>query len=82
MIRFTAQSVTIDAAAGDGTPSRTISGIAVPYGVPATVSDGTEVIFERGSLPVEGKNPRLYMNHDSNQRHRHCHRARRRPKRA
>jgi HK97 family phage prohead protease len=67
MIRFTAQSVTIDAAAGDGTPSRTISGIAVPYGVPATVSDGTEVIFEQGSLPVEGKNPRLYMNHDSNQ---------------
>jgi HK97 family phage prohead protease len=67
MIRFTAQSVTIDAAAGDGTPSRTISGIAVPYGVPATVSDGTEVIFEQGSLPIEGKNPRLYMNHDSNQ---------------
>jgi HK97 family phage prohead protease len=67
MIRFTAQSVTIDAAAGDGTPSRTISGIAVPYGVPATVSDGTAVTFEQGSLPVEGKNPRLYMNHDSNQ---------------
>ena len=67
MIRFTAQSVTIDAAAGDGTPARTISGIAVPYGVPATVSDGTEVIFEQGSLPIEGKNPRLYMNHDSNQ---------------
>jgi len=67
MIRFTAQSVTIDAAAGDGTPSRTISGIAVPYGVPATVSDGTEVIFEQGSLPVKGKNPRLYMNHDNNQ---------------
>jgi HK97 family phage prohead protease len=67
MIRFTAPSVNIDAAASDGTPSRTISGIAVPYGVPATVSDGTEVIFEEGSLPIEGKKPRLYMNHDANQ---------------
>jgi HK97 family phage prohead protease len=67
MIRFTAPSVSIDAAAGDGTPSRTITGIAVPYGVPATVSDGTQVVFEQGSLPVEGKAPRLYMNHDSNQ---------------
>jgi HK97 family phage prohead protease len=35
--------------------------------VPATVSDGTQVVFEQGSLPVEGKAPRLYMNHDSNQ---------------
>jgi HK97 family phage prohead protease len=67
MIRFTAPSVSIDAAAGDGTPSRTITGIAVPYGVAATVSDGTAVTFEQGSLPIEGKAPRLYMNHDSNQ---------------
>jgi len=65
MIRFTATSVSIDAAASDGTPTRTITGIAVPYGVAATVADGTEVIFERGSLPVDGKAPRLYMNHDS-----------------
>jgi hypothetical protein len=59
MIRFTAPSASIDAAAGDGTPSRTITGIAVPYGVAATVADGSEVIFEQGSLPVEGKAPRL-----------------------
>ena len=65
MMRFTATSVSIDAAAGDGTPSRTITGIAVPYGVAATVSDGTEVIFERGSLPVDGKAPRLYLNHSA-----------------
>jgi HK97 family phage prohead protease len=65
MMRFTATSVSIDAAASDGTPTRTITGIAVPYGVAATVSDGTAVIFERGSLPVDGKAPRLYMNHDS-----------------
>jgi HK97 family phage prohead protease len=67
MIRFTATSVSIDAAAADGTPTRTITGIAVPYNVPATVSDGTEVSFSKGSLPVDGKNPRLYMNHDANQ---------------
>ena len=67
MIRFTATSVSIDAAAPDGTPTRTITGIAVPYDVPATVSDGTEVSFSKGSLPVDGKKPRLYMNHDANQ---------------
>ena len=65
MIRLTATSVSIDAAASDGTPTRTITGIAVPYGVAATVSDGTEVIFERGSLPVDGKAPRLFLNHSS-----------------
>jgi HK97 family phage prohead protease len=65
MIRFTATSVSIDAAAPDGTPTRTITGIAVPYGVAATVSDGTEVIFERGSLPVDGKAPRLFLNHSA-----------------
>jgi HK97 family phage prohead protease len=65
MIRFTATNVSIDAAASDGTPTRTITGIAVPYGVAATVSDGTEVIFERGSLPVDGKAPRLYLNHSA-----------------
>jgi len=65
MIRFTALNVSIDAAASDGTPTRTITGIAVPYGVKATVADGTEVIFERGSLPVDGKAPRLYLNHSA-----------------
>jgi HK97 family phage prohead protease len=65
MMRFTATSVSIDAAGQDGTPTRTITGIAVPYGVAATVSDGTEVIFERGSLPVDGKAPRLYLNHSA-----------------
>jgi HK97 family phage prohead protease len=33
--------------------------------VPATVSDGTQVIFRPGSLPVEGKAPRLFMYHDA-----------------
>ncbi len=33
--------------------------------MPATVSDGTAVIFRPGSLPVEGKAPRLFMYHDA-----------------
>jgi len=66
MIKLNAQAVTIDAAAGD-TPSRTITGVAVPYGETATVSDGTQVRFEQGALPVEGKAPKLFMYHDSSQ---------------
>ena len=66
MIKLIAGDFTVDAAAGD-TPRRTISGTAVPYNVPATVSDGTEVIFKPGSLPVEGKAPRLFMYHDASQ---------------
>ena len=64
MIKLIASQVTIDAAAGE-TGRREITGIAVPYSVAATVADGTSVIFEAGSLPVDGKAPRLYMNHDA-----------------
>ena len=64
MIKLIASQVTIDAAAGEA-GRREITGVAVPYGVAATVADGTSVIFEQGSLPVDGKAPRLYMNHDS-----------------
>jgi HK97 family phage prohead protease len=66
MIRVTASTFTIDAAAPDGTQARTITGIAVPYNVAANAS-GTEVMFLRGSLPVEGKAPKLYMQHDASQ---------------
>jgi hypothetical protein len=64
MIKLIAGDFTLDAAAGDA-PRRTISGTAVPYNVPAVVSDGTSVIFRPGSLPVEGKAPRLFMYHDA-----------------
>jgi HK97 family phage prohead protease len=64
MIKLIAGDFTLDAAAGDA-PRRTISGTAVPYNVPAVVSDGTAVIFRPGSLPVEGKAPRLFMYHDA-----------------
>ena len=67
MIRFNATAISIDAAAADGTPRRTITGIAAHYNVVATVNDGTEVMFAPGSLPVDGKNPKLYMYHDSTQ---------------
>jgi len=64
MIKLIAGEFTLDAAKGDA-PRRTISGTAVPYNVPATVSDGTAVIFRPGSLPVEGKAPRLFMYHQA-----------------
>ena len=68
MIRFNSTQITISAAASEGEENRReIMGIAVPYNVAAVVSDGTEVIFEPGSLPVDGKAPRLFMNHDSTQ---------------
>jgi HK97 family phage prohead protease len=66
MIKLIAGDFTLDAAQGD-TPRRTISGIAAPYNVPAVVSDGTAVVFRPGSLPVEGKAPRLFMYHDASQ---------------
>jgi len=65
MIRFNATSVTIDAAAPDGTPSRTITGIAAPYNVIATVSDGTEIMLSPGALPTDGPNPKLFVGHQS-----------------
>jgi HK97 family phage prohead protease len=66
MIKLIAGEFTVDAAIGEA-PKRTISGTAVPYNVPAVVSDGTSVIFKQGSLPVEGKAPRLFMYHDASQ---------------
>ena len=57
-------AIDIEAEAG-ATPTRQISGIAVPYNVPATVSDGTKVQFAEGSLPVDGKAPKMFMYHNS-----------------
>ena len=67
MIKLIADTlITVDAAAGE-IPRRTISGVAVEYGKTATVSDGTRVKFLPGSLSASGKNPKLYMQHDSSQ---------------
>jgi HK97 family phage prohead protease len=65
MIRLTADDTFV--LAEDGESPRTISGIAVPWNVEATVSDGTRVRFERGSLPITGKKPKLLKYHDSTQ---------------
>jgi uncharacterized protein len=57
--------VWLEAAAGEG--KRTISGIAVPYGVDAVVTGGEKIRIEAGALPVSGKAPKLFMYHDSTQ---------------
>lgn len=67
MIKFIAKEFSVDAAGPDGKERRTISGVAVPYNVFATVSDNSEIMFEPGSLPVDGKAPRLFMYHDATQ---------------
>ena len=67
MLKLISNDLTLDASKIEGVPSRTVSGVAVPYGVAATVSDGTKVIFEAGSLPTDGKAPKMYVNHDSEQ---------------
>ena len=67
MLKFISTDLTLDASAVEGVASRSISGVAVPYGIAATVNDGTKVIFEEGSLPTDGKAPKLYLNHDSEQ---------------
>ena len=66
MIRLQAIPVTLDAAAGDDSP-RTITGVAVPWDVTATVSDGTKISFLRGAFDLEAKNPKLLENHDTSQ---------------
>lgn len=63
MIYLTTSKVAIAAAEGD-TPSRIIEGVAVPYNVIATVSGGEQVMFLPGSLPIDGKAPRLLEQHD------------------
>jgi HK97 family phage prohead protease len=65
MIRLTAQNTFV--LAEEGESPRSISGVAVPWNTEATVSDGTRVRFERGSLPITGKKPKLLKYHDSEQ---------------
>ena len=68
MLRLTPQELTLDAAPASATlPRRTLAGVALQYGVEAVVSDGQKVRFEAGSLPLEGKKPKMYMYHDATQ---------------
>jgi len=65
ILRFNPSPFTIDAAAPDGTPRRTIMGLAAPYGPEATTMDGTRVRFAPGSLPTDGRAPKLLQYHDT-----------------
>jgi HK97 family phage prohead protease len=65
MIYLTPQELTLDAAPAGELPRRTLAGVAVKYNVDATVSDGQKVRFAPGSLPIEGKKPKMYLYHDS-----------------
>ena len=65
MIRFNAQLVTLDASADDTQPSRTITGIAVPWDVVANLSnDVGPVKFLKDSISVDGPMPKLLEFHD------------------
>lgn len=67
MIRFDADATLITAQAGDATQPARISGLAVPWDVIATVSDGTSVQFARGAFDVSQKAAKLIENHDMSQ---------------
>jgi len=68
MIRFSpTHLITVDAAAAGEAPRRSISGVAVEWNQIAVVSSGEKVMFMPGSLPVDGRRPKLYMQHDPNQ---------------
>lgn len=61
------QQIELDVAAAEGdAPRRTLTGIAVPYGVNANASTGP-VRFEAGSLPTDGPAPKLIRDHDLSQ---------------
>ena len=65
MIRFNAQLVTLDASADEAQPSRTITGLAVPWDVVANLSgDVGPVKFLKGSISVDGPMPKLLEFHD------------------
>ena len=64
MLKLVAGNFTVDAAANDGQPSRSITGLAVPWNVATTDSLGTKVKFMPGSLPEDGRPPRLLEAHD------------------
>jgi len=59
------QPIELDVAAAEG-PRRTLTGIAVPYGVDANASTGP-VRFQAGSLPTGGPAPKLIRDHDLSQ---------------
>jgi HK97 family phage prohead protease len=64
MIRLKAQLVTLDAAAPDEEPKRTITGIAVPWDTEAVLSGGESVVFQKGSIAEDPTSVKLLEYHD------------------
>jgi HK97 family phage prohead protease/HK97 family phage major capsid protein len=64
MIRLNAQLVTLDAAAPDEEPKRTITGLAVPWQVSAQLSTGETVLFEKGAIAEDSTSVKLLEFHD------------------
>jgi HK97 family phage prohead protease len=65
-IQVAAEAADDTAGDADSLPSRTITGLAVVYGVVAEASTGP-VMFLEGSLPTDGPAPKLLLNHDMHQ---------------
>jgi len=60
-----AQIFDIISAGPDGTPRRTIEGVAVEWNTIATVSSGQQVKFLPGSLPTDGPAPKFMLDHSA-----------------
>jgi HK97 family phage major capsid protein len=58
-----AGSFSVNAAGPDGTPKRTVEGVAVEWNTVATVSSGQRVKFLPGSLPTDGPAPKFMLDH-------------------
>ena len=67
MIRFEAAHFTVETAQPGDAPTRSITGLAVPWNVTTTDSQGTRVMFMPGSLSTDGRAPKLVESHDLTQ---------------
>jgi HK97 family phage prohead protease len=65
IVHLSARDVTVRAAGPDDAPTRTIEGLAVPWGVDAEVASGQLVRFLAGSLPEDGPAPKFLRDHDA-----------------
>jgi HK97 family phage major capsid protein len=62
-LEFNAGSFSVNAAGPDGTPKRTVEGVAVEWNTVATVQSGQRVKFLPGSLPTDGPAPKFMLDH-------------------
>ena len=62
---LSAQLFSVTSAGPDGSPRRTIEGVAVEWNTIATVSSGQQVKFLPGSLPTDGPAPKFMLDHSA-----------------